>query len=102
MPMQGAGTFPVELVLPKVPAVDDRVLQRAATVPYPDRPAGIKVVTPEDYVLFKVISFRERDKVDVSDVLRLRHDFDVGYVALSLSLILEPDDERVLWFDAAV
>lgn len=98
MPVTGAGTFPVELILPKVPAVDAQVLQRSLMVPYPGRPQGIRVASPEDYVLFKLIFFRERDRLDIKDVLASHPDLDVGYVAISLSQVFPDSDERARWF----
>jgi len=91
-------TFVVELVLPKVPTLDEKVLRRAVTVPYPDRPSGIPVVTLEDYVLFKVIFFRDEDKFAVEEALRTTPGLDVGYVMISLGLVYPVESERVQWF----
>jgi hypothetical protein len=94
-------TFPVELVLPKVPAIDRAILERAVDMPYPDRPQGVKVVTLEDYVLFKIVFFRERDRNAIDEVLRTTPDLDVGYVAISLGLVHSPETERARWFAEA-
>ncbi len=70
-------------------------------IPYPDRPQGVKVVTLEDYVLFKLVFFRERDRNGIDEVLRTTPDLDVGYVAISLGLVYPPESERSQWFAEA-
>jgi hypothetical protein len=106
MPLEGRPgelfTFPVELVLPKVPAIDAAILARAVDVPYPGRRRGVKVVTLADYVLFKLMFFREKDKSAIEDVLRTTPDLDVGHIAISLGLVHPPDSDRAIWFASAV
>jgi hypothetical protein len=92
---------PFEIVLPNVPALDRAILDRAAFVPYPDRPQGVKVVTLEDYLLLSLIRFRERDRAAADEVLRTTPDLDVGYVAISLGLVYPPESERSRWFAEA-
>jgi len=90
-PGEPQATFVIEIVLPKVPAVDKEVLERSLLRPYPDRPQGIRVVTLEDYVLFKMIFFREKDKPAIEEALRDTPDLDIDYVMLSLRLVYPPE-----------
>lgn len=90
------GAFVVELLRPKVPALDPEVPRRALTVPYPGT-AGIRVVTLEDWAVFKLIFFRERDRLAVEDVLRQTPDLDTAYIKRSLGLVYPRSDERLAW-----
>ena len=99
---EGQATFVVELILPKIPVLDAAVLSRAIAVPYPGRAEGIPVVTLPDWMVFKLIFFREKDRRAVDDVLRTTPDLDVGYVAICLGMVFPPEDERLRWFANAL
>lgn len=104
MPLGGSPgerlTAPVEVVLPRIPAIDQAILGRAVEMPHPERAHGVKVATLEDYVLFKLV-FREWDREAIDEVLRTTPELDVGYVAISLGLVHPPESERSQWFAEA-
>ncbi|MBI4576806.1 MAG: hypothetical protein HY722_11130 [Planctomycetes bacterium] len=98
MPIADVGHFPVELIAPKLPGIDQDVLARALTVPYPDARKGFKVVTPEDYVVFKLIFFRRKDQAPVQDVLARFPGLDLPYIVRQLRRIYARRDPRLVWF----
>lgn len=101
MPVQPAGKIVVELIYPRLRALNERMHRRAATIPFPGRPQGIRVVTPEDLVTYKLIFFREKDRLHVKDVLARYPDLDAGQILLELRSIYPDTDERIAWLRAA-
>ena len=103
MPLLEGGSFDVEFLLPKVSKEIDRgVLDRSRKYPYPGTPRGVHVVSPEDWMLFKIVFFRPKDQAAVEDVLRNKRDVDTGAVMLRLRSIYPDEDPRIDWFRDAV
>jgi hypothetical protein len=56
----------------------------------------------EDLILFKLLFFRDKDKVDIQSILGVRgSELDLQYIRRSLLDVLR-DDERSHWFEGTV
>lgn len=62
------GLNTVDLVRPRSDRYAKVAVERAVTAPLREKP--VRVLTPEDFVLFKVLSTRDRDMDDAASVLR--------------------------------
>lgn len=66
--------------------------------------AGCEVMfwSAEDLILFKLLFFREKDKLDIMTILDLqRNSLDLEYLRRGLAEILR-DEERSQWFDSTL
>lgn len=69
---------PLEIKLASL-AFERAAIARAETLTVRDIP--VPVATPEDLILYKVVSWRERDRADIERLLRLHHPcIDVAHV----------------------
>lgn len=69
---------PLEIKLASL-AFERAALERAETLVVRDLP--VPVATPEDLILYKVVSWRERDRADIERLLKLHHArIDVAHV----------------------
>jgi len=96
--IEGEELNTVDLVEPADGAYAGRALERALSSTLRDRP--IRVLSPEDFVLFKLLSTREMDLEDARSVWRgLREEIDLQLVedeieALAESVGVHPVRER--------
>jgi hypothetical protein len=90
-----AGLNSVDLVEPRSPRFAAQALRRAVTGSL--RGEALRVLSPEDFVLFKVLSTRDRDLEDAASVLRSADlPLDRGFVdAEGLRLATEIPDHDV-------
>jgi hypothetical protein len=90
------GGFRLDVFIPDIPLYES-ARRRRRVVPFHGRPAFIW--SAEDTVLFKLLYFRSKDRVDVETLVRVRGpDLDVTYIRDWLLEMVGEDDERVLWF----
>jgi hypothetical protein len=90
-----------------------KIIGRAKTMPYPGRPSGMNIVTPEDLVLDKVFLFRDGsgspyetdDRKDIARVLAVQKNLDVDYVRREMVDLPKTREElakRSRWFEKAL
>lgn len=94
--LPNGGSIIVELLLPEPERekLTRRIVSRARRMPFPGLDAGMKVISPEDLVLYKLLLFRDGsgpfqtdDQKDIRGLLALRgKDLDIGYIFLALSV----------------
>ncbi len=83
-------------------ALHESCAERATLMPFGDG-VIIPVLSAEDLVIFKVLFDRPKDRSDIREVLfALGPRFDRAYCLDWLARILEPKDERLLGFRAAM
>lgn len=93
--LPNGGRVIVELLVPEPPRekLTRRIVSRARLMPFPGLANGIRVIAPEDLIVYKLLLFRDgsgpfqtEDQKDIRGLLALRRkDLDLGYVFLSLS-----------------
>jgi hypothetical protein len=78
----GAGAFTglntIDLVRPRSPRYAREAVSRSATVTLRDR--EVRVLTPEDFIIFKALSTRDRDLDDASALRRSRDLIDSALI----------------------
>lgn len=73
------GLNTLDLVRPRSPRLAREALERAPVGPLRNR--KIRVLSPEDFVLFKLLSTRDRDLTDARSVIkRSRADIDLDWI----------------------
>jgi len=90
------GRTPVDLFFAYDP-VHDAMRRAVRTVPFGDD--QIPVLGPEHLVVCKVVFDRDKDWLDITQVLTAVPDFDTAEVRRWLEHLLRPDDERLRHFD---
>jgi hypothetical protein len=97
--VEGDDLNTLDLVEPRDPAYATRALSRAIESLLRDRP--IRVLAAEDFVLFKLLSTRERDLADAASVVRsLGHELERELIERelrSLSAGLPDHDAMTRW-----
>jgi hypothetical protein len=73
----GGTTWNVDLFLARG-ALMESALSRSRTASIGDRP--VRVVAPEDLILFKLLAFRRKDQLDVEEVLKVSSTLDHAYL----------------------
>jgi len=92
---------PVDLAFSYDP-LHDRCLERTRTVPF-GGDAVIPILSAEDLAIFKVIFDRQKDWLDLVEmVYALGPDFDARYALDWLRRILASDDARLTRFEALI
>ncbi|MCO5166152.1 MAG: nucleotidyl transferase AbiEii/AbiGii toxin family protein [Planctomycetes bacterium] len=113
LPLRHGAKLIVELIVPEPEreALSRRIVSRARSIPLPLRPRGVRVVTPEDLVVYKLLLFRDGSRAlqtddlkDIRDLVAMRKDdLDFGYIDLALdvenSLPRTEVEKRRRWFD---
>ena len=73
------GLNTIDLVRPRSPGYAREAVARGPLAPLRDR--KVKVLTPEDFIIFKALSTRDRDLDDAASALRRSGDFlDSGWI----------------------
>lgn len=89
-----------DLLLATLPFEIDAI-GRAVTVPFEG--IKIRVVRPEDFIIYKSISTRPRDLLDIVGVLQRQDDLDVEGLEKDIqawSIALEDETVMVRWHEA--
>ena len=97
LPLRHAGGVQIDLIFALLP-FEEEAVRRAVEVAIAGVP--VRVCTPEDLVLHKIVSKRDRDRQDVEEILRRRRaSFDRSYLdprVHELAILLEqPEIEHL-------
>jgi hypothetical protein len=93
--LPNGGRIVVELLVPEPERekLTRRIVDRAKLMPFPGLPNGVRVVSPEDLIVYKLLLFRDGsgpfqtdDLKDIRGLLALRKDLDLGYIFMSLQV----------------
>ncbi|MBI3892212.1 MAG: hypothetical protein HY303_11865 [Candidatus Wallbacteria bacterium] len=80
----------------------DWAYERRKRVDVEDLSSGITVLSVEDTLLFKLLFFRGKDKVDIESLMRVQlHNLDLAYIRKALRDLFR-DEERTAWFESLV
>jgi hypothetical protein len=107
------GRIIVELLVPEAARkkLTERIVGRAKVMPFPGLPGGMRIITAEDLIVYKLLLFRDGSRPSQTDdlkhirdlVARRKDELDFGYIYLSLSVDeTVPRAElakRKRWFD---
>ncbi len=113
--LPNGGRIVVELLVPEPERekLTQRIVGRAKIMPFPGLPGGVRVVSPEDLIVYKLLLFRDGsgpfqtdDLKDIRGLLALRKDLDLGYVFMSFqvddSLPATELAKRRRWLDKTI
>ncbi len=80
------GLNTIDLVRPRSPRLAREALERAPQAPLRDR--SVRVLSPEDFVLYKILSTRDRDLSDAVSVIRtIRRELDLDWIEREADLL---------------
>ncbi|HET6340897.1 MAG TPA: hypothetical protein VFG78_01805 [Gemmatimonadota bacterium] len=80
------GLNTIDLVRPRSDRLAREAMERAPRAPLRDR--SVRVLTPEDFVLFKILSTRDRDLTDARSVIRMSGDkLDLDWIEKEVGLL---------------
>ena len=86
----------VDVFIASIPFYDE-VRRRIRRAVLEGRPAWF--LAPEDLIVFKLLFFRSKDRLDVERLVEFLGDqLDRGLVGSALADLLGPSDERVAWW----
>lgn len=91
------GHFPLTL--------DRAILRRSRILPHDVRKQGVRMISPDDLVVAKLLFFRDKDRPDIENLLRAGTINPRAVLARMREYVDSRDDvmaERVAWFRAAV